>query len=133
MATLCAFNHSIYLLIYCQLSWVLVAVRAFLQLQQAGGPLQLWNLGFSWPWLFLLWSRGSRAHRLLWLQHVGPGVLAPRLQSTYSRIVVPRLTCSQACGIFPDWGVKLTPLHWQVDSLPLNHQGSPPFCILIYW
>ena len=29
-----------------------------------------------------------------------------------------------ACGIFLDQGLNLL-LHWQVDSLPLNHQGSP--------
>ena len=25
----------------------------------------------------------------------------------------------------PGPGIKLCPLHWEVDSLPLNHQGSP--------
>ena len=36
--------------------------------------------------------------------------------------------CSVACGIFPDQGSNLCSLHWQgtlVDSLSLNHQGSP--------
>ena len=28
--------------------------------------------------------------------------------------------------MFPDPGVDLCFLHWQVDSLPLSHQGSPP-------
>ena len=27
------------------------------------------------------------------------------------------------CGIFPDRGSNLCLLHWQVDSLPLSHQG----------
>ena len=30
-----------------------------------------------------------------------------------------------ACGIFPDQGSNPCPLHWQVDSQPLHHQGSP--------
>ena len=30
-----------------------------------------------------------------------------------------------ACGTFPDQGSNPCPLHWQVDLLPLNHQGSP--------
>ena len=30
-----------------------------------------------------------------------------------------------ARGIFPDQGLNLCPLHWQVDSYPLHHQGSP--------
>ena len=32
---------------------------------------------------------------------------------------------SAAYGIFPDQGSNLCPLHWQVDSQPLRHQGSP--------
>ena len=31
-----------------------------------------------------------------------------------------------ACGIFPDQGSNPCPLHWQADSQPLRHQGSPP-------
>ena len=34
-------------------------------------------------------------------------------------------SCSSACGIFPNQGLNLCLLHWQADSLPLNHQGSP--------
>ena len=34
-------------------------------------------------------------------------------------------SCSAACGIFLDQGLNLSPLRWQVDSLPLSHQGSP--------
>ncbi|XP_059967448.1 zinc finger CCHC domain-containing protein 24 isoform X1 [Mesoplodon densirostris] len=30
-----------------------------------------------------------------------------------------------ACGIFPDRGTNLCPLHRQADSQPLHHQGSP--------
>ena len=28
-------------------------------------------------------------------------------------------------GFFPARGLNLCPLHWQVDSLPLHHRGSP--------
>ena len=34
-------------------------------------------------------------------------------------------SCSAACGIFPDQGSNPCPLHWQADSQPLHHQGSP--------
>ena len=34
-------------------------------------------------------------------------------------------SCSAACGIFPDQGSNPCPLHWQADSQPLSHQGSP--------
>ena len=30
-------------------------------------------------------------------------------------------------GIFPSQGSNLCLLHWQVDSLPLSHQGSPVY------
>ena len=36
-----------------------------------------------------------------------------------------RLSSSAACGIFPDQGSNPCPLHWQADSQPLRHQGSP--------
>ena len=35
------------------------------------------------------------------------------------------LSCSEAGGILPDQGWNPCPLHWQVDSYPLYHQGSP--------
>ena len=41
-----------------------------------------------------------------------------------SEVVVLGLSCSAACGIFPDQGSNPCPLHWQVDSLPLSHLGS---------
>ena len=39
--------------------------------------------------------------------------------------VVHGLSCSTACVILPDQGLDPFLLHWQVDSLPLSHQGSP--------
>ena len=52
------------------------------------------------------------------------------LRSTGSRragsvIVAHGPSCSTACGIFPDQGSNPCPLHWQADSQPLRHQGSP--------
>ena len=38
--------------------------------------------------------------------------------------VVHRLSCTMACGIFPDQGSNPCPLHGQADSLPLSHQTS---------
>ena len=42
-----------------------------------------------------------------------------------SVVMAHRLSCSEARGIFLDWGSNPCPLHWQVDSQPLDHQGSP--------
>ena len=52
------------------------------------------------------------------------------LRSTGSRragsvVVAHGASCSAACGILPDQGANLCPLHWQADSQPLRHQGSP--------
>ena len=61
--------------------------------------------GFSLRWLLLSQSRGCR--------HAG------------SVVVAHRLICSLGYGIFLDQGSNLCLLHWQADSLPLSHQGSP--------
>ena len=42
-----------------------------------------------------------------------------------SVIVAHGPSCSAACGILPDQGSNPCPLHWQADSQPLRHQGSP--------
>ena len=52
----------------------------------------------------LIAEHGLWAHGVQWLQHVG------------SVLVFPRLSCSPACGIFPDQGTNLCSLHWRVDS-----------------
>ena len=43
-------------------------------------------------------------------------------------VVVHGLSCSMACGIFPDRGLNLCLLHGQMDPLPWSHQGSPSMC-----
>ena len=59
------------------------------------------------------------------------------LRSTGSRragsvVVAHGPSCSTACGILPDQGPNPCPLHWQADSQPLRHQGSPKSRILRY-
>ena len=66
------------------------------------------------------------------------------LRSTGSRragsAIVPHgPSCYAARGIFPDQRSNPCPLHWQADSQPLRHQGSPvcqyfveDFCIYIH-
>ena len=76
----------------------------------SGGHSSSWCAGLSLSRPLLLWSTGSR--------HAG------------SVIVAHRLSCSAAYGIFPDQGSNPCPLHWQADSQPLCHQGSP--CIIIF-
>ena len=76
--------------------------RGYSSMRCAGLPL--------W-WLLLLQSAGSR--------HKGFS------SSCGSVAVTHGLRCSTACGLFPDQGSNPCPLHWQADSQPLRHQGSP--------
>ena len=56
----------------------------------------------------------------------GSVLVACGFQGTRASLAVVRvLRGSAACGIFSDQGLNPCPLHWQVDSLPLCHQGSP--------
>ena len=57
---------------------------------------------------------------------LGLVVTAGRLSSCGTR-----LTCHAAGGIFLDQRPDLCPLHWQVDSQPLDHQGNAK-CIDFY-
>ena len=53
--------------------------------------------------------------------------VAPELWSTGSIVVVHGLSCPTAYGIFPLQGSDACLPRWQVDCLPLSHQGSPAF------
>ena len=71
----------------------------------------------------------SGGHSSSWCAGLSPSRPLP-LRSTGSRragsvIVAHEPTCSAACGILPDQGSNLCPLHQQADSQPLRHQGSP--------
>ena len=68
----------------------------------------------------------------VWASHCG-GFSCCRLQALEclgSVVVAHGFSCPLACGIFPDQGSNLCPLHQQVDSQLLDHQGSPVFTIL---
>ena len=87
-------------------------------------------MGFSLWLLLLLLSMGSRAHGLSLF-------VVPWLWGIGSIVVAYGLSCFVACGIFPEQGSNLCLLDWQVDSLPLSHQGSPAewsylmFCLVL--
>ena len=96
------------LFIYLWLCWVFVSVRGLPLVAASGGHSSSRCAGLSLSWPLLLRSTGSRC--------------------TGSVIVAHRPSRSAACGIFPDQGSNPCPLHWQADSQPLRHQGSPdPF------
>ena len=93
------------LFIYLWLCWVFVSVQGLSLVAASGGHSSSRCAGLSLPRSLLLRSTGSRRAGSAIVAH-GP-----------SRPV--------ACGIFPDQGSNPCPLHWQVDSQPLRHQGSP--------
>ena len=99
-----------FLFIYFWLCWVFVSVRRLSLVVASGGhsSSRCAGLSLSRP---LLWSTGSRRAGSAAVAH-GP-------------------SCSTACGIFPDQGSNPCPLHWQADSQPLHHQGSPGNMFLI--
>ena len=92
-------------IIYFWLCWVFVSVRGLSLVVASGGHSSLRCTGLSLSRPLLLQSTGSR--------HAG------------SVVVAQGPSCSTACGIFPDQGSNPCPLHWQTDSHPLRHQGSP--------
>ena len=105
--------HSFFfnLFIYFWLCWVFVSVQGLSLVVASGGHSSSWCAGLSLSRPLLLWSTGSR--------HAG------------SVVVAHGLSCSAACGIFPDQGSNPCPLHWQADSQPLHHQRSPKHPFLI--
>ena len=95
----------IYWLIEWLLCWVFVSVLGPSLVAASGGHSSPRCAGPSPPRPPLLRSTGSR--------HAG------------SAIVAHGPSRSAACGIFPDQGSNPCPPHWQADSQPLRHQGSP--------
>ena len=102
----------IYLFIYW-LCWVFVSVRGLSLVVASRGHSSLRCVGLPLSRPLLLRSTGSR--------HAG------------SVVVAHGPSCSAACGILPDQGSNLCPLHWQADSQPLRHQGSPYCLIFTYF
>ena len=101
------FNLLFIYYFYFWLCWVFVSVRGLSPVAASGGHSSSRCAGLSLSRPLLLRSRGSRRSGSVVVAH-GP-------------------SCSAACGIFPDQGSNLCPLHWQADSQPLRHQGSAVF------
>ena len=101
----------IFFFIYLWLCWVFFSVWGLSLVAASGGHSSSQCMGLSLSRPLLLRSTGSRR--------------------TGSVIVAHRLNCSAACGIFPNQGSNPCPLHWQADSQPLRHQGSPLIFLLI--
>ena len=105
------FNKVIqFLFIYLWLCWVFVSVRGLSVAAASGGHSSSRCVGLSLSRPLLLRSTGSRR--------------------TGSAVVAHGPSRSVACGIFPDQGLNPRPLHWQADSQPLRHRGSPWFLFL---
>ena len=95
-----------YLFIYFWLCWVFISVWGHSLVVASGGHSSSRRAGLSLSRPLLLRSTGSRCASSVVVAH-GP-------------------SCSAACGILPEQGSNPCPLHWQADSQPLRHEGSPP-------
>ena len=90
----------------------------FLLVAASRGYSSLWCTGFSLQWLLLLQSTGSRRAGF---SSCGSWALELRLSSFGARAWLLR-----SMWDLPGPGMNPCPLHWQADSQPLCHQGSPP-------
>ena len=97
------FFFKIYLFLW--LCWVFVSVQGLSLVVASGGHSSSWCAGLSLSRPLLLWGTGSRC--------------------AGSVVVAHRPSCSAACRILPDQGTNPCAPHWQADSQPLRHQGSP--------
>ena len=70
-------------------------------------------------------STSPVAEHRLWCARASEVAAPSSVQHTGSLLVARGLQFSVASGTFPDQGSNLSLLHWQTDSLPLSHQGSP--------
>ena len=105
-----------FLFIYFWLCWVFVAACAFFSLLQGVEASRCSGFSFCS-------DSGVLGLHCLW--HLGSVVVVSGLQSTSSVVAAHGFSCSMVRGVLPDQGLKPCLLHWQVDSLPLSHQGSP--------
>ena len=100
----------IYLFIYFWLCWVFVSMRGLSLVAASGGHSSSRCTGLSLSRPLSLRSTGFRRAGSVVVAH-GP-------------------SCSAARGILPDQGSSPCALHWQADSQPLCHQGSPVFHLI---
>ena len=98
-------TSSHFFFFFLWLCWVFVSVQGLSLVVASGVHSSSRCAGLSLSRPLLLWSTGSRR--------------------AGSVIVAYGPSCSMACGILPDQGSNPCPLHWQADSQPLRHQGSP--------
>ena len=107
----------IILFIYVWLHWVFFALLGLSPVSASRDYASCWCVDLLRWCLFRF-----RAQALCTWPSV---VLAHRLQSAGSEVVTHGLSCSPACGIFPDQGLNPYPLYWQAESYTLCHQESP--------
>ena len=98
------FIFKFYIFIYFGLCCVFAAVPAFSSSAKQG-LLSGWDSYYGGSSCL-----GARA-----LGTWASVVVASVLQSTGSKAVAPKLSCSMACGILLDQGLNPCLLHWQVD------------------
>ena len=107
------FFFKYFLFIYLWLCWLFVSVRGLSLAAASWGHSSSRRAGLSLTRPLLLRSTGSRRAGSVIVAH-GP-------------------SCSAGRGILPDQGSNPCPLHWQADSQPRRHQGSPKYEFLNFF
>ena len=114
--------------------------------QRSLGIVNFLNLYMSGN-LFCFHSAHSLFFGLCWVFTAAGGFSPAAASGVYSPVAVlglltvvaslvvgHRLSCLTAYTIFLNRGWNLCPLHWQADSLPLDHQGSSlPTLLNLAW
>ena len=106
------FFLNLFIYFYFWLCWVFVSARGLSLVAASGGHSSSRCAGLS-------------PSRPLWLRSMCS-------RSAGSVVVAHGPSWSVACGIFPAQGSNPCPLHWQAESQPLRHQGSPCYYFLIF-
>ena len=107
------------------LCWIFVAAHRLSRVAMSEGYSLLQSMGFS--------CYGAQALGSTGFSSCGTKAPSSWFPGSGGRLntVVHRLSCSTACGIFPDQGSNWYLLHWQADSLPLSHHRSSSNLLLI--
>ena len=103
------FFFKVFIYLFLWLCWVFVSVHGLSPVAESRGHSSSRCAGLSLSRPLPFRSAGSRRAGSVVVAH-GP-------------------SCSAARGILPDQGSNPCPLHWQADTQPLRHQGSPELVI----
>ena len=121
-----------FFLIYLLAALGLHCCAGFSLVAASGGYSLLQCTGFAFGGFSSREARALGAGASVVAARAGSAVAVLRLQRTGSVVVVQALSCSAACGIFPDQGSNPYLLHQQADSSPMTYQPPKGFFFFFF-